>query len=72
MPPTGARGSVYLNNHAVKRVGIDLDSNPDEDKAKVVLPPTENNLKKLEQPQRRTGNIQGSIMDSITSGFEAK
>ena len=57
MPPTGARGSVYLNNHAVRRVGIDLASNPDDDRAKVVLPPTESNLKKLEQPQRRTGNI---------------
>ena len=56
MPPSGKRGSVYLNNHAVKRVGIDLDSNPNDDRGKVVLPPTEDNLKKLEQPpQRRIG-----------------
>jgi hypothetical protein len=45
---------MYMNNnHAVRRVAIDLAGNSVQ--SKVVLPPTESNLKKLEKPQRRAG-----------------
>jgi hypothetical protein len=48
MPPIGSRGSVYLNNHAVKKVNIDLSSVGDKDSPTLVMAPTESNLKKLE------------------------
>ena len=56
-----------MNNQTVRRVAIDLNPDSQAEEAKLVMPPTESNLKKLEQPQRNNENLKAGVSDQISS-----